>query len=111
MYPWAIAYGFCAGAVASLVQAGIVSLYAGSESKGLGQRIGMCFAFVGFAGLIGAPVGGELIKAGPGRGRGGKGEETFLWMQVFTGAMMMCGAVGLVGARVWRTGWGLRRWV
>ncbi|KAF2111977.1 major facilitator superfamily domain-containing protein, partial [Lophiotrema nucula] len=79
LYIWAASYGFCAGGVASLCQAGITSLHLHSKSQvegtasdtGLGVKIGMGFSVVAFASLMGAPVGGELIKAGDGRGEAG----------------------------------------
>jgi hypothetical protein len=123
MYVWASAYGFCAGGTANFLQSGIASLYYGgshndddgddgdgeascnsnsnSNKRGkLGVRIGMAFSAVGVAGLIGGPVGGELIKAGEGRGEGGG----FLYMQIFTGVLMLVGCAVLGGARWVGTG-------
>ncbi|KAF2180380.1 MFS general substrate transporter [Zopfia rhizophila CBS 207.26] len=100
MYPWAMAYGFCAGGVASLLQAGIASLNEGDE--GLGVKIGMGFSVVSVASLMGSPVGGVLIERGMGwMGFGGE----FLWLQVFTGGMLGVGCSILAGTRVSRTGW------
>ncbi|KAF2730714.1 MFS general substrate transporter [Polyplosphaeria fusca] len=65
MLIWATAYGFCAGGVASLFQAGIASLHDRSKDKNapsLGTKIGMAFSIVAFAGLMGAPLGGHLIR-------------------------------------------------
>ncbi|KAF2651106.1 MFS general substrate transporter [Lophiostoma macrostomum CBS 122681] len=114
MYVWACAYGFCAGGTSSFLQAGIASLQDGPDSSSdsggertntrkqgkLGVRIGMAFSIVGFAGLIGGPVGGQLIKAGQGRGEGGQ----FLYLQLFTGGIMVLGCVILVCARWVATG-------
>lgn len=102
MIPWATAFGFCAGAVASLLQAGIASL---NVQRGkLGVEIGMGFSVVGFASLIGGPMGGYLMK----KGRGADGtREKCLWMQVFTGVVMGLGTVILVALRIDKTGWKL----
>jgi MFS family permease len=105
MYVWAVAYGYFAGGTANFLQAGIASLNDGigkSNGKGkLGVRIGMAFSAVAFAGLIGGPVGGELIEAGKERGQTGK----FLYMQIFTGLLMLVGCSILTAVRVLRTGW------
>lgn len=100
MFVWAAAYGFCAGGVASLMQAGIASL--NTEPQKTGVKIGMAFSIVAFASLVGGPLGGELIKAGEKRG---DGREKYLWLQVFVGGIMLLGCAVLVGARVLKTGW------
>jgi MFS family permease len=108
MLLWAIAYGYCAGGVASLLQAGIASLNEKSETKetiGLGTKVGMGFSVVAFAGLLGAPLGGVLIQAGEERGAQGR----FLWLQISTGAMIALGCLGLGATRVVKTGWKLWR--
>ncbi|KAF1937322.1 MFS general substrate transporter, partial [Clathrospora elynae] len=74
MVLWALAYGFCAGGVASLLQAGIASL--NSEPRKTGSKIGMAFSVVAFASLLGVPVGGELIRMG--RRDRGMGIEGFV---------------------------------
>ncbi|KAH7086294.1 major facilitator superfamily domain-containing protein [Paraphoma chrysanthemicola] len=94
MYPWATAYGFCAGGVSSLLQAGIASLNDDAQKTGI--EIGVAFSVVAFASLLGAPVGGELIQVG--EKVKGEGTGAYLYMMVLTGV-----------ARVVKTGW--RLWV
>lgn len=105
MYAWVTAYGYFAGGTANFLQAGIASLNEGigkGNGKGkLGVRIGMAFSAVAFAGLIGGPVGGELINSGKERGPKGK----FLYMQIFAGLLMLVGCAILTAVRVLRTGW------
>lgn len=100
MFVWASAYGFFSGGAVSLVQAGVVSL-SGNESK-LGRNIGIVFGFAGTASLLGAPVGGELIEAG--KKVFGHDGESFLLLQLCTGAFMLLGCAVLVVARAMRTG-------
>ncbi|KAF2820407.1 MFS general substrate transporter [Ophiobolus disseminans] len=100
MYPWAIAYGFGAGGVSSLLQAGIASL--NQEHHKTGVKIGMAFTIVGFASLVGGPVGGELIQVG--EHGSDDGMDAFLPMMLFTGSIMLLGCAILVIARVTKTG-------
>ena len=100
MIPWAMAYGFCAG-VASLLQAGIVSL--NSNPRKTGVKIGMAFSIVAFASLLGGPVGSELIRAG--ENKRGKGSEEYIYLQMFTGSIMLLGCGILFCTRVAKTGW------
>jgi predicted MFS family arabinose efflux permease len=95
MIPWVIAYGFCAGGVSSLLQAGITSLNGEPEKTGI--KIGMAFSVVGFASLVGAPVGGELIKIGEETRE--EGPEQYFWMMVFTGTITLLGCGILCAAR------------
>jgi hypothetical protein len=55
MFAWVFAYGFCAGGVAALLQAGIVSIDPGNGR--IGGRIGMAYSVVAVASLVGGPVG------------------------------------------------------
>ena len=101
MYAWAVAYGFCAGGVSSLLQAGITSL--NEEPHKTGIKIGMAFSVVGFASLLGGPVGGELIQIGEDTRR--EGTDAYLPMMLFTGAIMIVGCGILIIARAVKTGY------
>ncbi|KAF2128046.1 MFS general substrate transporter [Dothidotthia symphoricarpi CBS 119687] len=99
MIPWAVSYGFCAGGISSLLQAGIASL--NDEPHKTGIKIGMAFTVVAVSSLLGGPIGGELIKMG--ESRLGDGTAAYFWLQVFTGSIMLLGCVILVVARCAKT--------
>lgn len=99
MYPWAIAYGFGAGGVSSLLQAGITSL--NQDQTKTGVKIGMAFTVVGFASLVGGPVGGTLIEIGQQKYQ--EGNNVFLPMILFTGCIMLLGCAILAIARATKT--------
>jgi hypothetical protein len=101
MFGWTAAYGFGAAGVSSLLQAGLTSI--NDEPAKTGQKIGMAFTVVGFASLVGGPVGGELIRIGEETRIAGP--EAYVWMMVFTGVIMFAGAVILCVARLNRTGY------
>jgi MFS family permease len=104
MIPWALAYGYGAGGVSSLLQAGITSL--NDEPNKTGIKIGMAFSVVGFASLLGGPVGGELIHVG--EETRDKGTDAYVLMMIFTGSMMVLGCGILCIARVTKTGYRLK---
>jgi MFS family permease len=104
MIPWALAYGYGAGGVSSLLQAGITSL--NDEPNKTGIKIGMAFSIVGFASLLGGPVGGELIRIGD--EIRDKGADAYVLMMVFTGSIMMLGCGILCIARLAKTGYKLK---
>ncbi|KAH5249505.1 hypothetical protein HBI16_227620 [Parastagonospora nodorum] len=101
MFGWTAAYGFGAAGVSSLLQAGLTSI--NDEPTKTGQKIGMAFTVVGFASLVGGPIGGELIRIG--EETRVAGPEAYVWMIVFTGVIMFAGAVTLCVARLKRTGY------
>jgi MFS family permease len=101
MYPWAALYGFGAGGVSSLLQAGITSL--NQEPHKTGVKIGMAFTVVGFASLVGGPVGGVLLQNGE-KAYPEQEIKAFMPMITFTGCMMLMGCIILVAMRVAKTG-------
>lgn len=105
MLSWAMAYGFGAGGVGSLFQAGVIALTDEKEKEKIGGRIGMVCGVVGVASLLGGPVGGELARIG-----GSEGRDGFVWMMVFTGGIMVVGCAVLAVARGVKTGdrWRIR---
>jgi hypothetical protein len=62
----------------------------------------MAFSVVAFASLLGGPVGGELIRVG--ENERGQGCEGYIYLQVFTGSIMLLGCGVLFCARVAKTG-------
>ncbi|KAF8961854.1 major facilitator superfamily domain-containing protein [Flammula alnicola] len=77
---FAILYGFFSGSYASVLPA-MVSSTADNDSE-IGARLGVCFTFTGFGGLIGTPIAGALLST------------SFLWWRptLFSGMCVFCGA-------------------
>lgn len=96
MYAWSAAFGLGAGAVSSLLQAGITTL--NEEPRKTGVKIGMAFTAVGFASLVGGPVGGRLLEAGE-RAFPEDIFKAFMPMIAFMGCIMMVGCGILVVMR------------
>ncbi|KAL0945823.1 hypothetical protein HGRIS_012108 [Hohenbuehelia grisea] len=76
---FAIFSGFLTGSCVSLYAPAIASL--ARDFNEIGARLGICFTFGGFAGLIGTPVAGALISS------------NYIWWRgiVFVGCMMTAG--------------------
>jgi MFS family permease len=98
---WSLAYGYGAGGVSSLLQAGLTALNEDPEKVGI--KIGMAFSIVGIASLVGGPVGGELIRTGEETWK--EGRDAYVLMTVFTGGIMMLGCGILCVSRVAKTGY------
>jgi MFS family permease len=101
MILWSLAYGYGAGGVSSLLQAGLTALNEDLDKAGI--KIDMAFSIVGIASLLGGPLGGELIHAGEETRK--KGNDAYVLMMVFTGAIMMLGCGILCVSRVAKTGY------
>jgi MFS family permease len=101
MILWSLAYGYGAGGVSSLLQAGLAALNEDPEKAGI--KIGMAFSIVGIASLLGGPVGGELIRAG--EETRNEGTDAYVLMMVFTGSIMMLGCGILCVSRFAKTGY------
>ncbi|KAE8155340.1 MFS general substrate transporter [Aspergillus avenaceus] len=93
LYAFTVVYGFFAAGVQSLFPA--VVAYLTDDPTRTGTRMGMVFAIVGFACLVGLPISGQLIIA--------EG-NTYLAAQMAAGTFLLIGAVFMLGARVGKTG-------
>ncbi|KAG6836409.1 hypothetical protein H0H93_008210, partial [Arthromyces matolae] len=84
---FAIFYGFFSGSYSGVVAAMIASL-ANRDSE-IGARIGLCFAVIGIAGLIGTPISGALLT------------PSYVWWRpiVFAGSCVFVGSSLLLYAR------------
>ncbi|KAK5133499.1 hypothetical protein LTR08_007636 [Meristemomyces frigidus] len=71
----------------------------------MGLKAGGIFTCVGFACLVGTPIGGALISYRLERGM----EQPFLGAQVFAMASLVLGGLLLLGSRVARVGWAAQR--
>ncbi|KAL1884849.1 hypothetical protein Plec18167_001504 [Paecilomyces lecythidis] len=88
----AILYGFCSGGFVSLPPVVMVTLT--KDMRDLGARLGMCFAFISVAMLIGTPIGGAILNQ----------SHNYLGVQLFTGCCITTGAVLMLILRFSRTG-------
>jgi MFS family permease len=85
---FAILYGFFSGAYASVLPA-MVGTTAENDSE-IGARMGVCFTFTGFGGLIGTPIAGALLSS------------SFIWWRptAFSGICVFCGASCFLTTRI-----------
>ncbi|GLB39677.1 putative major facilitator superfamily protein [Lyophyllum shimeji] len=95
---FAVLYGFFSGAYASLLSPMIASL--AKKDSEIGARLGVCFFFTGFGGLVGTPVAGALLS------------KDFIWWRpsLFAGICVLTGALcfavtRMLAARNKGTGW------
>lgn len=82
------------------MQAGAISLC--SEEEVAESCLAVVLGIAGAASLVGAPIGGELIKAGA---RSADDSSLFLLLQLCTGGLMLVAAATLIVVRVVKTGW------
>ncbi|KAK5172835.1 uncharacterized protein LTR77_002955 [Saxophila tyrrhenica] len=99
MYVETAIYGIAAGAFQCLFPTTITSLHDDVSKNGI--RMGMAFSVFSFAGLLGPPVGGQLLETNGG-GRGG-----YVSALVGVGVATAVGTGLLCVARVKKVGWGL----
>ncbi|KAI9822140.1 MAG: hypothetical protein M1832_003143 [Thelocarpon impressellum] len=86
-------FGFGSGAYVSLGPALVAQI---SDVRQIGVRNGSLFAFVSLAALTGSPIAGAISA----RDHGG-----FEGLQVFSGTVMLVGAVFFAAARISLVGW------
>ncbi|KAH5439841.1 hypothetical protein HBI47_044980 [Parastagonospora nodorum] len=90
---FAALYGFASGAFVSLLPAQIAHI---SPVEQIGVRVGVTFACISFAGLVGAPIAGAIVDANGGR---------FWGLNVFSGVMLLAGALMFGVTRMDVAGW------
>ncbi|KAJ9357879.1 hypothetical protein DTO027B9_2806 [Paecilomyces variotii] len=88
----AILYGFCSGGFVSLPPVVMVTLT--KDIRDLGARLGMFFASIGIAMLIGTPIGGAILNE----------THKYMGVQLFTGCSIIAAAILLLTLRFSRTG-------
>jgi MFS family permease len=96
-YAWTVTYGIAAGMFQSLFPTAVTSL--SDDMSKAGTRLGMAFSVIGFAALVGGPIGGALIGV-----EGGNYRAATIWAALST----FCGAICIASARVWKHGFVLR---
>ncbi|KAG8762277.1 hypothetical protein FRC11_010136 [Ceratobasidium sp. 423] len=84
---FSILYGFFSGAYVSLISPALISLAKGFHEIGI--RMGLAFAIIGFAALVGTPIDGALLAR----------ELTWWRPIVFSGIIVLGGCVMLTVAR------------
>lgn len=90
---FAALYGFASGAFVSLLPAQMAQI---SKVEQIGVRVGVTFACVSFAGLIGAPIAGAIVDADNGE---------FWGLNVFAGVMLVAGASLFILTRMYIAEW------
>ena len=95
-YIFIVFYGMFAGSLQCLMPTGMASIT--PKINFIGTRLGMMFSFVSIAGLTGPPVGGALQDVGV-----GEYKPAIAW----SATVMFVAFVCLLGARVFKAGWGL----
>ncbi|KAI4653494.1 hypothetical protein J4E93_001260 [Alternaria ventricosa] len=86
-------YGFASGAFVSLLPAQIAHI---SKVEQIGIRVGVVFACISVAGLVGNPIAGAIVVQNNGK---------YWGLNVFSGVMMMAGASMYVVTRMYIAGW------
>jgi predicted MFS family arabinose efflux permease len=86
-------YGFASGAFVSLLPAQIAHI---SKVEEIGVRVGVTFATVSFAGLVGNPIAGAIVSANNG---------AFWGLNLFAGMTLMAGAIMFTMTRMYVANW------
>ncbi|KAI0600402.1 major facilitator superfamily domain-containing protein [Biscogniauxia sp. FL1348] len=94
MYGFAVLFGLTNSAAQGAVAGALASLT--KDPTKMGARFGMCFTIVSIATVAGPPTAGAIIDMCKG---------SFLWAQVWAGAVTMMSAAAILMARWWVVGW------
>jgi MFS family permease len=97
LYSWTVVYGLCAAGFQSLFPTAVTSL--DDDLSRAGTRLGMAFSTIGFAALVGGPIGGAILSSA-----GDNYVPAILWGATTTA----CGTVLVIAARVCKKGWTLK---
>lgn len=92
---FAVLYGFASGAFVSLLPAQIAHI---SQVEQIGVNVGVVFAVVSIAGLVGNPIAGAIIDANKG---------DFWGLNVFAGVTLLAGAFMFTITRMYIANWKL----
>jgi len=95
---FSVVYGLFAAGIQSMFPATLASLT--TDLKKAGVRMGMCFSVVSVAALTGPPLAGALIQSNGGN---------YLHAQMWAGAILTCGSLTLVAARITKIGFTFRK--
>jgi hypothetical protein len=92
---FAALYGFAAGAFVSLLPGQVAKI---SKVEQIGIRVGMQFACISFAGLVGNPIAGAIV---------GQNNGEYWGLNVFAGVMLLGGGCLFVVVRMYVARWKL----
>ncbi|KAJ4374017.1 hypothetical protein N0V83_002756 [Neocucurbitaria cava] len=92
---FAALYGFASGAYVSLLPAQMAAI---SKVEQIGVRVGVTFACVSFAGLVGNPIAGAIVDHNHGK---------YWGLNVFSGIMLLSGASLFLFTRMYVANWKL----
>lgn len=90
---FAALYGFSSGAFVSLLPAQIAHI---SKVEQIGIRVGVIFACISFAGLVGNPIAGAIVD---------KNNGHYWGLNVFSGVMLMAGSSMYIVTRMYIADW------
>lgn len=93
LYAFAVIFGFIDAGVQGISMGSMASLT--DDLSKVGTRVGMALSILSIAALCGPPIAGKLIDINDG---------SFLYTQVFGGAVTFAGVGLLCGSRVSKTG-------
>lgn len=90
---FAALYGFASGAFVSLLPAQMAQI---SPIEQIGVRVGVVFACISFAGLVGNPIAGAIVVHNHGK---------YWGLNVFAGVMLLSGASLFLLTRMYIAQW------
>jgi MFS family permease len=90
---FAALYGFASGAFVSLLPAQVAQI---SKVEQIGVRIGVIFACVSIAGLVGNPIAGAIVEVNHG---------AYWGLNVFAGVMILSGSAIFAFTRMYVADW------
>ena len=90
---YAALYGFASGAFVALLPAQMTHI---SKVEQIGVRIGVLFATLAFAGLVGNPIAGAIVSHNHGK---------FWGLNVFAGIMLLGGTIMFTITRLYVAQW------
>ncbi|KAJ9667777.1 hypothetical protein H2201_001963 [Coniosporium apollinis] len=96
LYAFAVVYGLSSAGMQGMFPAALSSLT--TDLRRQGVRMGMGFSIVSVACLTGPPLAGALIQRNGG---------SYLYAQMWAGAVLICGGCTLCAARTAKVGWTL----
>lgn len=98
MWAFAVVYGLVTANIQSLTAPSLMS--AGRDPTKIGAEIGMLFALLSVGQLCGPPIAGALIEQDDGK---------YLYAQIFSGLVILCGCIAISSARVVNAGWNCKK--
>lgn len=92
---FAALYGFSSGAYVALLPAQLAQI---SKVEQIGVRVGVTFACISFAGLVGNPIAGAIVDHNNGK---------YWGLNIFAGVMLLAGTAMFLFTRMYIAKWQL----